>query len=56
MPSERRWPTTEEVIEKARRGIIDDSMDAVSIFELDEEEVAELEREAREAERQRRTG
>ncbi len=36
---ERRWPTIEEVIEKAKRGIIDDTAAAVPPFDLEDWEI-----------------
>lgn len=36
---ERRWSSIDEVIEKARRGIIDDSVDAVPPFGLEDWEI-----------------
>ena len=34
-----RWPSIDEVIEKAKRGVIDDTMDAVPPFGLKDWEI-----------------
>jgi hypothetical protein len=36
----RRWPSIDEVIEKAKRGIIDDTMDAVPPYDLEDWEIS----------------
>jgi hypothetical protein len=60
MAEGRRWPSPEEVLDKARRGVLDDRMAAVPPYDLDPDEilsaedVAELERRIAEEARQQR--
>jgi hypothetical protein len=35
----RRWPTSQEVIERTKRGLIDETSLSVSLFDLDESEL-----------------
>ena len=35
----RRWPTIEEVVDKAKRGIVDDTTAVVPPFDLDDWEI-----------------
>jgi len=40
MPKRSRWPTIEELVDNAQRGILDDTEDALPSYELPEQEGA----------------
>jgi hypothetical protein len=60
MAEGRRWPSPQEVLDKARRGVLDDRMAAVPPYDLDPDEIlsaeeaAELDRLIAEEEQQQR--
>ncbi len=60
MAEARKWPSPHEVLDSARRGVLDDTMDAVPPYDLDPDEIlspedaAELRRRIAEETRQRR--
>ena len=39
MAKRKTWPTIEEMVENARKGLIDDAEDAVPAYELSEDEI-----------------
>jgi hypothetical protein len=49
MPKRRKWPTIDEMVEKAKKGILDDTEDAVPPYKLEDWEIHGGEAEAVEA-------
>ncbi|HEY7066035.1 MAG TPA: hypothetical protein VII06_31475 [Chloroflexota bacterium] len=46
MSEKRRWPTLQEYLDNAKRGFIDDRMDAVPPYDFDPDEILSAEEEA----------